>query len=365
MMIVTNGRTILQPALSAPKLGLNQTKFLYEQKRYYHEIKVGMFGLYPKTIATKLDAKVAIEKLFSFGKTSGFLAERPGCLSIVTFPEFAFNRASWAGHQIGSEAHTAATPLEVDLFKELVAIVRQHASALPGGFLFTFGGIAVDTGEKLESGKIRALNLGFLVESGPMADCVLYSKVHHDPVDQWDTSKYEPSLSDEHVGPLTRTIKDPYGGRSAIVTLMICADMEVGPFPTDMSRSDVVICSSAGAPPFWQKAWLQGKHISEHATVAVNESSSGELVLTGPTGVTEVGQVPVHPWLTGLHSMASWAGFGEYLLAAYEVVLGVQPTEALAMQMGFTGVETTIQKEDGLKLVTAGPRPLLPELTDK
>jgi len=75
-------------------------------------------------------------------------------------------------------------------------------------------------------------------------------------------------------------------------------------------------------------------------------------------------RAPKHPWLADFHAVASWAGFGDFALAAYQAVLGVSPTDALATELGFQKVATAVRQSDGLKVVVTEPRPFGPELQE-
>lgn len=365
MLSVTNGRTFLRPLMSAPS-SMTPGGFFSRQRRLYHEMRIGMFSRYPKTIFSEDDGVAAVDDMVAFAQKNELLVERNGCLTILTLPEFWANRSSaskqvYLDEHVQVEQYNAARPLPLSTFKAIVARLREHASKMPGGILIVLGGVAVDTEKKLPSGLTLGANYGVVVESGPVADCVLFNKVNHDPIDSWDESKFEPGTGDGHIGPLTRKVKDPSGGKARIWTAITCADMALGPLPEDMSTSDVVLAGNYGTPPHWDSIWVEGKHISEWATVAVNDSSQDDLNKASLTAVMEYRHAPKHPWLKGFHAVASWAGFGDFVLAAYQTTLGISPTEALAEELGFQKVATTVRKGDGFRLVLTGPRSFGPE----
>jgi hypothetical protein len=334
-------------------------------RRQYHQQRIVMVAPYPPRIVDLAGAFQAIDDIYDFLQKAGLLAERVGCLTVVTVPEF------WAnGHLVPGpagddgaiawlqeQAHNAGHPLPMPLFKAMVDRSRERFGALPPGVLVVFGGVAVDTGTKLSDGTVVGANLGWIVESAQPGDVVLLNKAKPHAVDGWDLTVFTAGQHTEgEVGPYTFTITDPKTGEQHVYTVYCCFDMIAAVHPAAPAQPRTVLANNGGTPPSWQLEWKQQDVVRVRDTVAVNESMAA--VRSGKKdGVFDVAQVPVHPWLSAAHAHAP-AGLSTVLLWFAEHVLGVTPTEALGTTLGFQRVGTTVMRDVLISAIVTEPRDL-------
>jgi hypothetical protein len=372
MLRLSSGSPLIEPMYQAMRGGMPPQTFGNQWLRSFSKVRIAQFGPHPKPIDTIESGEKAIDDIISFAKAQELFTNPTGQVTFATLPEFWAN--GWPNANGTENTYDAERTVSLATFSAIVQRVRLLAGQEAPGTVLIGGGVAVDTGKKLFSGKTLGVNVGFIVETGKAGKTALFSKKQHDKNDGWDEDKYSAADPDYeswdkallgpgeiamNVGALVQPIEDPSGGRAVTFTVVICADMTSN-LPAQTPTSDLILATAHGTPWDWQSNWQSTGKVSEYALIAVNDSS-GPFDVTGPQGVYRYGPVSKHPRLAGFHALADWAGFGDFVLAAYKWLFAMPSTEVLAKQFGFEQITTTTRQSDGLKVNIAGPRTIGPD----
>lgn len=328
-------------------------------RRTYKTISTVRLGPYPKAIYSLDAGRSAVSHYFSVMRQINALDKPDDDLCVILFPEFAFNgeviehKESGDGTTSSQLVHSAANPHSEETVRAIFDEIYAELSKLSPGFVVAAGGIAVDTGETLPSGKKKGMNVGAVLESHEQTR-VYFSKHNESGIDGWDSNLYEVQPGK---GPIARTVKDPSGGRSATLGAVICLDMVKGPFSEEFRELDLVAVSSAGTPD-WRQMWIENSPVGAQTEIAVADSVIGGLI---GGGLYVRGESPKHPYLKGLHTLAGRGLLGDILLAAYDFFLAVRPGDALGSRPDYVIRGEKRYEVDGILVWTSDPREL-PEL---
>ncbi|WP_182875623.1 hypothetical protein [Microbispora sp. H10670] len=326
-------------------------------RRTYKTISTVRLGPYPKAIYSLDAGQSAVSHYFSVMRQIGALDKPDDDLRVILFPEFALNGVIEQGPGDGTTnsqlVHSAANPHSEETARAVFDEIHAQLSKLSPGFVVAAGGIAVDTGETLPSGKKKGMNVGAVLESHEQTR-VYFSKHNESGIDGWDSNRYEVQPG---TGPIARTVKDSSGGRSATLGAIICLDMVKGPFSEEFRELDLVAVSSAGTP-HWRRMWIENSPVGAQTEIAVADSMMGGRI---GGGLFVRGESPKHPYLKGLHSLAGRGLLADILLAAYDFFLAVKPGDALGDRPDYVIRGEKRYSVDGILVWTSDPREL-PEL---
>jgi hypothetical protein len=304
------------------------TGALSTARRSYQTHRVAMLNNLNRSIKTIADGKAAIHEVFTFLELNQFLVELPGCLTVVSTPEF------WANGQLGADKtweFGAGDPLPLEIFEAMVAESREWTRRLPPGIVVVFGGVAIDTGLVAPDGKKIGANVSWIVESGPDGSLVYMNKANTSTIDGWDLDVFVPdAYGGGKVGPINFVVTDGRTGEKHVITVYCCLDMTEALPPEKLPGDQVVMAVSAGAPLLWKIAFTRRGVARGGATVAVNE---GVAALRGKSDHNGVFVATADPLLHDLFAEATRSGLEQEVIALRQAVVGYTPSKAAVSKL--------------------------------
>ncbi len=289
------------------------------------------------------------------------------CLTLVGFPEFAFNGyKQWKEGGIDDALipewlYSAKATISPFIYEALRQEASKLMSSFPPGYFFTIGSCAIDTGKVVEGQKIGE-NRGFLCLSPSTSsekvedNTIEYTKRLQSNIDGWEEGFTVVTGS----GPTFIQITDPRDNRKTGVASAICIDVKHPSYPI---APDLMFVSGAGVPNVTPED-------TGGADLIVNDSihqafDEPKKFTGGNTNAWTIVQKPVYPVLTKVYNLVKDAGFTTLMKNIVTLASGMSPEMYEELVASYTrtapeyvAMKSTLLTVNGLQMLISPEKPL-------